>query len=215
MERSEVSEIYLIGSGGHAKQVIDILPLGPRIMGIFDDQKTGEWYGYPILGTLDDLHLMIQVKGPEKVNLFCCIGDNQTRRNIMNRFHDCNWINCIAKDAKISKSVKLGNGNYIGQGVKILADTIIGDGNIINESATVTHDIIIGNWNHIAPGTVICGNVTISDLNLFGANSTLIPKIKIGHMNIFGAGSVINKDIGNFGKYVGVPIRYLSQNSYQ
>lgn len=198
--------VILLGGGNHCKQVIDIFTEQEiEIVGIYDDNKTGSWYGYPILGTIKDLNFT-KIRCNK---LFCCIGDNEVRRDLMNRFSDYKWTNCISEFARISKSAKMGTGNYIGAFSQVLADSILGDGNIINEGAIVTHDITIGNFNHIAPGSVICGNCEIGNLNLIGAKSVIIPKLKIGDLNLFGAGAVINKGVDSGGTYVGVPIKLI------
>lgn len=198
--------VILLGAGGHCKQVIDIFTENNvEIIGIYDDEKTGVWYGIQILGTIKELNYRNIINH----KLFCCIGDNEVRRNLLYRFIDYTWINCIAKKARISKSVKMGVGNYIGGLAQILSDSLLGDGNIINEGVVITHDISIGHFNHIAPGTVICGNCRIGDLNLLGAGSIVLPKTTIKDNNIFGSGAVINRNLDSDATYVGVPVRKL------
>jgi len=209
--------VYLLGGGGHCKQVIDIfIEMGIPIEGIFDDNKVPvEFYrGISILSKIDENFIKNRSNDDilTTINLFCTIGDNDIRKTIVSKFPKANWINCISPSSKISPSVKIGKGNYIGSGSQILSDSVIGDFNILNEASVITHDIIIGSFNHVAPGAVICGQVIIGDLNLLGANSTILPRITIGNNVILGSGSVTNHNVFE-GKYVGVPIRPLDRRN--
>jgi len=193
--------MFIFGAGGHTKQCIDIFENQKNIEGIFDDNKTGYHYRYKIIDTIDNAIKYID----NKTELFIGIGDNLIREKIVKQYEGYNFINCISNKANISKTVKLGVGNYIGQNVSILSDVIIGDFNILNENCLIPHDCIIGNYNHISILTTLGGNVKIGNYNLLGLNSTIIPKITIGDNNIIGAGSVIIKNIENNNKIVGNP----------
>ena len=200
--------VFLIFGGGHCKQVIDILEQCEDIMicGIFDDfkEKNSMFYGKKIIDTTENIHLYVNSNTDY---LFCCIGDNDIRKNIYNKFiNNYKFINCISKKCNISKSVVIsGYNNYIGDSVNILADTNIGSNNIINTSSNIAHDCIINDHNHICPSTVLAGNVKINSLNLIGTNSTINPSIIIGNNNIIGSGCVVIKNINDYEKVVGVP----------
>jgi sugar O-acyltransferase (sialic acid O-acetyltransferase NeuD family) len=195
--------VYIVCTGGHAKQVIDIfLENGYEIRGAFDDLKTGFFYRQvQILGTIDD------IKNYPDEPFFCTLGDNHLRKKICDRFKNVNWINCISSKSHISPMVKLGIGNYVGIYSIISGDTIINNFNIINDGATVTHDNSIGSYNHIAPNASLGGRVSIGDLNLVGTNATINPGISLGSNTIIGSGGVVTKSLDSPGTYVGVPCK--------
>ena len=198
-------DLILLGCGGHAKQVIDIVKKKYYGIEIYDDNKSGTFYGYPISGKISDL-TPEYVKG-ESFEIFCCIGDNKIRKELFIKFKDCNWINCISDRIEISNSAVIGKGNYID--TNILSDSKIGDANILNIGSILTHDLKLGSFNHIAPGATICGNVQIGDNNLISAGSVLIPKVIIKDNIIFGAGSIVIKSILEPGTYLGHPVNKL------
>lgn len=200
------NDVYLIGAGGHSKQVTDILvENGYTIVGIFDDCKKGFSYlRIPILGTIKDIE---DYSKRNELQFFCTIGDNNDRARIVGLLSHLNlkWINCVSKHAYLSPTVTIGSGNYIGVHTRILSDTHLGSHNIINDGATLTHDNSIGNYNHIAPAASLGGGVGIGDYNLIGTNATINPYKKIDNNIIIGSGAVVTKDLRDAGTYVGIP----------
>ena len=201
-------QVYLIGAGGHAKQVADVfLDSGYEILGAYDDTKAGIFYrGIPIIGTLTDLD-SYSGSMKDEIPLFCTIGDNPTRQRIVNRYPELKWANCISPQAYISPTVTLGKGNYIGVHARLLSETKVGDFNIINDGATLTHDNTLGDFNHIAPNASLGGRVRIGNLNLIGTNATLNPDTMIRDQITIGSGSVVIRPCLQAGTYIGVPSR--------
>ncbi|QTF49045.1 putative WbbJ Acetyltransferase [Acanthamoeba polyphaga mimivirus] len=200
--------VYLICAGGHAKQVIDIfLDNKIEIKGIFDDNKTGQFYrGTQIIGTISDIAKY------QSEPFFCTVGDNQIREKISQTVGNVEWINCISKLAYISPSVVIGKGNYVGTHSKILADSRLGDFNIVNEGATLTHDNIIGDFNHIAPNVSVGGRVKIGNFNLIGTNSTVNPDVLIANNITIGSGATVIKSLVDPGIYIGTPCKKINKN---
>ena len=145
--------VYIICTGGHAKQVIDIfLENGYDIKGAFDDNKTGNFYrNIPILGKID----LIEDSEYDKMKFFCCIGDNKIREQIYTKFKNIHWINCISSHAYVSPTVKLGYGKVSqekGAVAKKIRDFVIGGGFMFAMcSATDSFDIALS-----ADGVDIC-----------------------------------------------------------
>ena len=186
-------EVWLIQSGGHCKQCIDIfLDNGYTIKGCFDNWCKGEFYrDVKIIDTLDNICKYVNNNDP----IFCTIGDNKKRKELVEKYPFYNWVNCISKYSYISSSVKIGKGNYIGVGTKILSDCKVGNFNIINDGSTMTHDNEIGDFNHLAPNSSLGGKVKISNNCLIGTNATVNPNISINNNNIVGSGGVVVKNI--------------------
>lgn len=201
--------VYLIGAGGHSKQVIDVFELNKiKILGIFDDQKIGTHYkNYKISGKISDIPNKINITD----NLFCTIGNNYTRKQICEKYYNYTFINCIHPLSFISDTVKMGKGNYIGSFTNILGDCEIGNFNVLNDSSTLPHDVKIGNYNHLAIGCSLGGWVNITNNVLIGVNATILPKITVNDDVIVGAGSVIVKDIPEKSTVVGNPGKIIKK----
>jgi sugar O-acyltransferase (sialic acid O-acetyltransferase NeuD family) len=186
-------EVWLVQTGGHSKQCIDIfLDNGYTIKGCFDNWCKGKFYrDTEIVDSIDNMFKYVNNNDP----IFCTIGDNKKRKECVEKYPFYNWINCISKYSYISPSVILGIGNYIGNTTKILADSKVGNFNIINDGATMTHDNEIEDFNHLAPNCSLGGKVRIANNCLIGTNATVNPNISINNNNIVGSGGVLVKSI--------------------
>jgi sugar O-acyltransferase (sialic acid O-acetyltransferase NeuD family) len=196
--------VYIIFSGGHSKQCIDIfLDNHIPVLGLFDDNRPiGPFYrGTEIIGTLAD----IRTNARSCAVFFCACGNNTLRKAIIDQYQDLTWVNCISRHSIISPSAIIGRGNYIGISTKIAADSVIGDFNILNDGCTVTHDNTIGDFNHIAPNASLGGFVQIGNLCLIGTNSTVNPTVLMADNITIGSGAVAIHNIETPGTYAGIP----------
>lgn len=199
--------VYIIGAGGHCKQVIDAFESQKILInGLFDDSKTGKFYGYQILGKIDSISDIID----SNCLLFNSIGDNKVRRIISEKLSEYKYINCIHERSYISKSVVMGYGNYVGPNCSLNSDSNIGNFNIFNYNSSIGHDVTISNFNHFAPSSCLAGNIKIGDNNSFFVNSSIIPKIIVKNNIILGAGSTLIRSPEIEGTYVGSPARILN-----
>ena len=205
---NKISQVFLIGAGGFSKQVIDAyLSHNTRILGIFDDFRTGVFYkNIPILGKISDVETTLK----SKENIFITLGDNNIRKSLALIFNS-KYIfpNCFRPNSDIPTTLNIGKGNYIGSYSKLGEDSYIGNFNFINECTILAHDTKIGDFNHLSPNVSIGGNVNIGNVNMIGTSALVIPKVKIGDNNTIGAGSVIIKNIDNDSTIVGNPGRKI------
>lgn len=211
-------KVYILFSGGHAKQCIDIfLENGVQILGLFDqsylknNQNHIHFYrGTKVIGDID--HLSNFCNGDEEdVYIFCAAGDNTTRKEIVQKYplSKYKYVNCISKTAYISEGSKIGIGNYIGIFSEVSSNVKIGDFNILNDKCQVMHDNIIGDFNHISCNTTLCGYVKIISHCFIGACAVVNNKITIGKDIIVGSNSTVIKDVNESGTYAGTPIRRI------
>jgi len=200
-------QIILIGAGGHAKSVIDSIDeLRYDICGFIDTNKKGYHCGIPILGAE-----LEEIPNYKYYKYFVSIGDVIWRKiwfeKLVNKGLEI--INIIDSSAIISKSARIGVGNYIGKMVVINADAEIGDNNIINSKALVEHECIVGSNTHLSTNSVINGNVTIENDVFLGSSAVCNGQLKIGQGAIIGSGSVVIRSIPPMVTAVGVPAKII------
>jgi len=206
-------EVVIIGSGGHAKVVIELVRAEGKyqIKGCTGLGQSGFILGdVPILGTDSALPALL-ADGAKKA--FVAIGDNHLRLRLLAKVSEMGFelINAISPDAVVSPSASLGRGIAIMAGAIINASTQIGDGAIINTNAGVDHDCRIGSGAHIGPGSVLAGNVEIGSETFLGVGTCVVPGIRVGSRTIVGAGSVVVRDIPDGVTAMGVPARITSE----
>lgn len=208
-----MSRVAVIGAGGHAKVIIDLLRAGGHeVVACLDAGREGQMVGgVPVLG---DEAIALPALAAEGVkSAFIALGDNRLRRKVAAKVEALGFhmVNAIGKSAVISPSVRLGKGCAIMEGVVINADANIGDFAIINSNASIDHDCDIGAFTHIAPGSALAGTVKVGDAVFMGVGSRAIPGITIAEGAIVGAGAVVVRDIDSAGTWVGIPARQITR----
>lgn len=219
-----MKKIFVIGSSGHAKVVIDIIEKEGKyeIVGLLSrDQAAGEFvFGYEILGKEADLPKILNTHPAE--GFIIAVGDNATRAKVA-KFLEENHpelkaISAVHPSAIIGKDVTIGAGTVIMAGTIINPSTRIGEHCIINTRASIDHDNSIGNFTSIAPGVTTGGDCTIGAFCAIGIGATLLHGIQIGKQTVIGANALVNKNIPLFSVAYGVPAKVVRQrkagNSY-
>lgn len=200
--------LSLIGAGGHARSLLDlILSLGLDIEGIYDDSyvpnEEERILEIPLKGNIQSLNA-------NENEIVLAVGNNNSREELYKKFESrIRKQNLISKNAVISVHHKIGVANQIFSNVVLNTLVQIGDNNLINTSAIIEHESKIGNHNHISVGTILCGRVTVRNNCFIGAGSVVKDGISICDNVTVGAGSVVIKDIMQPGTYVGNPIRKI------
>ena len=201
--------IVILGSGGHAKVVIDILEQisAFEIAGCVGVTSSNPAiFGYPALG--DDSRLPALYQSGIH-HAFIAIGGNARRLELLHVLRELGFtvVNAISPGAIISPRAKIGVGVAVMPGAVINADAVIGDCAIINTGATIDHDCTIGAGAHIAPGSNLAGCVTIGEGAFLGIGCRVIPNTAIGAWTIVGAGGVVVRDLPERVTAVGLPAR--------
>lgn len=201
-------DVIIIGAGGHAKVIADIIyKSGDNLIGFLDDNLANKgkeiYLGKKVLGTTKD------IENYNKNYFVIGIGNNSIRKKINNE-NNLKLYTAIHPSAIIAQDVKIGTGSVIMAGVVINPGTVIGKNCIINTCSSLDHDNLLEDYVHISPGAHLAGTVSVKEKTWIGAGSTIINNITINQNNIIGAGSVVIKNIEEEnGTYVGVPVRKI------
>ncbi len=185
--------VVIVGSGGHAKVVIDILEDSGEyaIAGCTSaDPRARELMGIPVLGS-DAVLEELYAAGLRRA--FIALGDNRLRAAKTREVEALGFtlVNAVSVRAAVSKRASLGRGVAVMPGAVINALASVGDGAIVNTGATVDHDCLIGAFAHIGPGVNLCGRVTVGEGVLAGAGARVIPGVSIGAWAKVGAGAAV------------------------
>lgn len=210
-------KVIIVGSGGHARSVLDILLENNDfdIVGCTDSQypniqRVINMEEIPVIGTDGELETLYD-NGIKKI--FVAIGDNKLRNKIYDKVVNIGFspINVISKNAVISPKAQIGQGICIMAGAIVNVNSVIGDNSIINTKASIDHDCVIGKSSHIAPGSTLSGYIKIGDGTHIGTGTTIIDKIKIGSWAFVGGGSVVVSDLNSNMLYYGNPAKMIKK----
>jgi acetyltransferase EpsM len=206
--------VLIIGAGGHAQVVADILwrmrDAGSDIipLGFLDDRQdlVGQAFlRVPVLGGITDRHHI------QHDAIIVAIGANETRKSVFQLLQQEGQAFALAQHPKsvIAPDVQIGAGSMICGGVVINTGTTIGGAVILNTGSTVDHHNNIGNYVHIAPGTHLGGEVEVGEGALIGIGAIVMPGKRIGAWSIVGAGALVHQDVPERSVVVGVPARVI------
>ena len=176
-----MSKLFIIGAGGFGKEVANVAKLLENWdeINFIDDSVSISSYvnGIPVVGTSDIL-------GKLEGDIFIGIGSINARNiiakklksnkalNFPNIIHpSCNWIN--------NNLNKIGEGNYIGEGVISTVNITIGDFNIINLGCLISHDTEIGSFCNLMHGVRITSGASLHNFISVGAGASIISNIQI------------------------------------
>lgn len=203
--------VIIIGNGGHASVLTEILLLAKReIIGFTAPQKEVNQFGLIYLGSDD----CIDDYDSNEVELVLGLGSvNVTviRENLYEFFvgKGYTFSMLIHPTAIVSEYATVEKGVQLLAGSIIQAFATISQNTIINTGVIIEHDCFVDSHVHIAPRTVLSGNVNIGTGTHIGAGATVIQGIHVGSKVLIGAGSVVVKDINNEQRVAGVPAREM------
>ncbi len=208
-----MEKIVLLGGGGHAKVLIDLIKTSGEyeIIGILDSQLKIDThiFGIPVLGK-DDLLPQLYKEGVNNV----CIGigstkDNSKRKMLYEKVRQIGFLVpfLVHPKSMLSEMTEIADGAQIMAGAIIQTDSSIGQNTIINTGAIIEHDCKIGSHVHICPGATLSGGCLIGDGAFIGAGATVMQGIKMGSNAVVGAGAVVINDIMDNSTVVGVPAK--------
>lgn len=206
-------KIVVIGGGGHAKVLMDILQKsGWDVLGYTDRQDKGPLLAVPYLG--DDRVL------PEVLRKYpacrAAIGVGKVElcesRLILHKGLEAIGFECpavVSRDAVVNSEVKLGAATVVFDGVVINSCAKTGRACILNTHSTIEHDCRLGDNVHIAPGATLSGGVSIGHNCMIGTGANIIQALHICDNCIIGAGTTVVRNISTPGVYVGNPAQRI------
>ena len=189
--------LLIIGSGGHAGQVIDAVNKDKfEIIGLIDDfASQGEIkHGCQVLGKISDIHDFAEYFD----FLFIAIGDNQVRRTLYNRFqYSFRFATIIHFTAVICRNAHVGDGSYIGINAVIANNSQVHLCSIVNTNASLDHDSTLCSFSSLNPNSATGGNVIIGECTMIGMGANIKNAVIIGDNCRIGMCSCIIHDVPN------------------
>lgn len=205
-----MKDLVIVGVGGFAKEVSWLVE---RI-----NTKQSVWN---FIGFIDNDVNQPNVIGNDdyvlqsgkELYVAIAIGFSEIRERLYTKYKEnpnVKFANLIDPSVILSNRVMLGEGNIVCAGAIITVDVSIGNCNIINLDCTVGHDAIIEDCVTINPSVNVSGHTRICSGCNIGTGTQIIQGLTIGKDTIVGAGAVVNKNLPEYSKAVGVPARVIT-----
>jgi len=197
-------EVVLIGTGGFAIEMIDLLPdTGVRVRGVVGPRPETA-LSVPWLG--EDEVLAEVARGAE---CLVVLGAASLRRRLTG------WVQSLGLElgrmihprAWVAPSVRIGAGAMVYPHATVHAGAVLGAAALINSNASVGHETVVGDFANVGPGAAIGGKVIIGDEALIGIGASVRDCVRIASGSVVGAGAAVVSDLDHPEIYVGVPAR--------
>lgn len=211
-----MKNIVIIGSGGHAKVIADIILKRKEILkeelnivGFLDDNfqnlEYREVFNIPILGNVS----LIEEFKNKDYEYIIAIGNNSVRKKIADKYLNLIYYTAIHPTAVIGNEVTIEAGTVIMANAVVNSYSKIGKHCILNTSCIVEHDNKIEDYVHISVSAKTGGTVKIGKNTWIGISATIKNNVSICDNCSIGAGGVVIKDIKEKGTYIGVPVEKI------
>lgn len=166
-----MSNLLIIGSGRLGRCCLDIARKQYQKISFLDDNTVNSIINdCNVIGTIDEMSSYY----PEYTNIVIAIGNNETRKKLIDKAREVGYqlVSLVSDKASVSSYALVNEANIILDNVVIEANASIGKGNIICANTTINHDAQINNYNLIysncviRPSAVIENNIIIENLSL-------------------------------------------------
>lgn len=195
-----MKSVVILGSGGHAKCVIDILRgTGEfEIVGCIadDTSPTRVVADVPIIGRADRIETLAE----EGLSVAIGVGgwtDTVARKNIFRRAVSLGLdiVTPIDPRARVASSAEVGRGSVIFAGADIAVEVVLGENVMVATNSFISHESRIGDDVLVSAGVAIGGNVTIGNGALIAIGATIASRVAIGAGSLIAAGAVVVGDV--------------------
>lgn len=210
-----MGDLVLLGAGGHAREILDVLstlppgPGGVRVVGLIDerpDARGRDVAGAPVLGDFG----WFEANRYEGA-VVTAVGDTALRERFARTAAGLGlrFERVISPYARVAGSASLGAGVVVFPFVFISNGVSAGDHCHFNAASSVSHDSRLGDFATLGPRATVTGRVTLGRGVTVGAGATVLPDVRVGEYSTIGAGSVVTASIEPRSVAVGSPAKIV------
>lgn len=208
-------KVVIIGAGGHAKVVADIVLRSPSVTlaGFVDDNvPTGtKVLSGRVLGPVEVLEQLVETDMITAA--IVGVGDNAQRQRLVEqvtyRTPTLTWINAIHSSVVIGDDVTIGDGVALLAGAVVQPGARVGNHTILNTRAALDHDSTLGDFASLGPGAMTGGTSSVGARSFVGMGGVVLHGRRVGDDTVVGAGAVVIEDLPDGVVAHGIPARVV------
>ena len=205
MYKRDLAKFAIIGTGGHASSVLDILEsheIVPEFL-VSDSDAENEKWGIPVIPerqirSYSSTHNFVLGIGALKFRSAWLSHDYM---EVLRMPTVCHRTSYVSSRTSFGIGSTIHSFAHIGPGVKI------GNFCIINSGVTIDHDVVIGNNVVISPGATIAGGSNLGDGSFVGMGALITENTSVGEFSVIGANSFVNGHVPAGSRVFGTPGR--------
>jgi sugar O-acyltransferase (sialic acid O-acetyltransferase NeuD family) len=209
--------LIIIGGGGHAREILDIV----EAMNL--ESETFEVLGFAADKYYDEAEMFARharfLGGVEPVlrdfdaRYVIGIGSGDARRDIdsLATANHRQPATLVHPQSSSGFGVELGPGTVIAAGARLTTHISAGRHVHLNVNSTVSHDVTLGDYVTVSPGANVSGRVNIGEAVTLGTGSRIIERLTIGAGTMVGAGATVVSDLPAGVTAIGTPARFAEK----
>jgi sugar O-acyltransferase (sialic acid O-acetyltransferase NeuD family) len=190
-----MTDIYIIGAGGLAKElinyIIDEKPRRYNILGVWADEKFNNSRYEPLYK--GNLYEAAKQLTPID-NLILAIAKPSVKRKVLTQIdpiNKLNWLTYVHHSAVVSSYADIGKGCVITPQTVVTSDAKLGKFVFINTGSAIGHDAVLGDYSTLYPNTEVCGDCTLGTDCVLGIGAFVLPGVSIASGTRVSAGSIV------------------------
>ena len=200
--------IILIGAGGHALSCIDVIEQENKynIHGLvgLKDEVGKKISGYDVIATQDELANLSK----DFRYAFIAIGQIKNVKLRIDMYESVlntgfKIPSIISPQSFISRTVQIGEGTIIMNGVILNSGVRIGNNCIINSKALIEHGTQISDHCHISTGAILNGDCVVGSKSFVGSGAIVKHGVTIKTSSFVNMGQIVTKNFDNLNNMTG------------
>ena len=200
--------IILIGAGGHALSCIDVIEQENKynIHGLvgLKDEVGKKISGYDVIATQDELANLSK----DFRYAFIAIGQIKNVKLRIDMYESVlntgfKIPSIISPQSFISRTVQIGEGTIIMNGVILNSGVRIGNNCIINSKALIEHGTQVADHCHISTGAILNGDCVVESKSFVGSGAIVKHGITIKTGSFVNMGKIVTKNFDNLNNMKG------------
>lgn len=208
-EMKKRCDLLIIGSGGHARSVLDAAVATEKFNSIAfatTDCNSEPIAGYPVL---DERQLDQRNIASRYGAVVVAIGDNSVRLRKTRLLLEAgaNMPSIIHPSASVSSFSKIGPGTVVLSNASINSFARVGIACIVNTGAVVEHECVLEDGVHLSPCSAIGGGTHIGEKTWLCIGSCVSDHVTVSPGIVLAGGSCLVEDAIDAGLYAGVPAK--------